>query len=399
DKGNSDINLFEMHGSGEIPLVKHPAKDMPLGWVPGRKEFLFTSDRSGTWDLWAIPVDKGKPSGPVERIYTNVGQVQPVGFAQNGDCFIGFSRRNFSAIIAPFNAETGELDEKSGKSLLGSNWLATWSPDGRYLAYGGDDRQVHIRDLKTGEERVLTEILINAVYPCWSPDGNSILMVGIDKDKFRTQGYKGGVYAVDVKTSRITEILLLSDYQYNTPDDDAFPLSDVQWSLDGKSIFYLFFKDRLVKHDLATGEDTILYKHPNFERDVMKRSPDGKKLFFATRPPEGKKSRLFTIPVEGGKEKELCTAQEADIFGIGMWSPDGIYIYFTEVKDGGTSLWRIPAEGGTPQKVWQSKNRAVILGIHPDGTQMAFTINERELEIRVIENLVEELDKVFKASK
>jgi len=404
DGGNYDINLLVMDGSGEISLVKHPANDRVLGWVPGRKEFLFISDRSGTWDLWAVPVDDGKPSGPVERIYTDIGEVRPVGFTQNGDCFFGFTRRNFNAYLAPFNAETGELKEKSGKSLLGSNYGIKWSPDGRYLAYmkmkdkADNPMPLTIMDLETGEERKLADNLRIATSPCWAPDGKSILVVGRDINQARSKDYKGGLYIVDVKTGQTAEILLLSDYEYNLPYDDAFPLSDIEWSADGKSIFFLFFMDRLIKHDLETGEDKILYKHPRFERGVLERSPDGKNLLLALRYPEGKKSRLLTIPAGGGEEKELCTAQEARGFYAALWSPDGKYVYFTEQRNG-MSLWRIPAEGGIPQKIWHSEDRAEIYSMHPDGDRIALSIRERTTEIRVIENLVQELKKIYGVSK
>ena len=399
---NCDINIIAMEDGSEISLVKHPANDRVLGFVPERKEFLFISDRSGTWDLWAIPVDDGKPSGPAKRIYRNIGEVQPVGFTQNGDCFFGFNRRNFNAYIAPFDAQTGEIKQKSGKTLLGSNLWVKWSPDGRCLAYikenmkANNPWQLTIQDLETGEERKLANNMRITMSPCWSPDGRSILVTGVAKDEFSTKGLKCGVYIVDVKTGQTTEIFDISKYKniINPPGDDAFPLSDLQWSSDGKSIFFLFFTDRLVKHDLETGKEKILYKHSRFERSVLNRSPDGKNLLFAIRSPEEKKSRLFTIAVEGGEAKELCTPQEANGFDRALWSPDGKYVYFTERQDG-TSLWRIPAEGGIPQKVWQSKNRAEVFSIHPDGQQIAVAIRERELEIRVIENLVQELKKIY----
>jgi len=402
--GKRDISLLAMDGSGEVPLVKHPAADRLFGWVPGRKEFLFISDRTGTWDLWAITVDGGRPSGEPKRIYTDIGQVDPVGFTQNGDCYFGFNRRNFYAYVAPFNVETGELQEKSGRTLSGSIIGAQWSPDGRNLAYikmnerTQSPLQLTIQDLKTGEERQPTENLGMSMSLCWSPDGNSILVTGVAKAKIRTEGRpRGGISTVDVKTGQTTEVLNLSDYKdkFNPPDDDAYPISDVRWSSDGKCIFYLFFTDRLVKRDLATGEEKVLYRHTRFERSVMDRSPDGRTLLFAVRSPEDKKSHLYTMPVEGGEIKELCTSQS---IAMGLWSPDGKYAYFTEYKDG-TTLWRVPAEGGVPQEVWHSKDRAEVYGFHPDGKQLALSIYEREMEIRVIENLVEELDKVFKASK
>ncbi len=393
NKVNSDINVLVVDGGSEISLVNHPANDHVIGWVPGRKEFLFISDRSGTWDLWAKTVVAGKPTGAAKRIYTDIGDVSPVGFSENGDCYFGFSRRNFNASLVPLNIETGELDVTSGKSLLGSGYWMAWSPDGQDLIHGG-----RIVNLKTEEERKYGENMSRIMSPRWSPDGKSILIVGLEKNKFRSDGYNGGIYTVDVKTDQTTEILLLSDYKYNMPDDDAFPLSDICWSLDGKSIYYLFFKDRLVKHDLKTGEDKVLYKQAHFDRGVLSRSPDGKKLLFSARSPEEKKSRLFTMSVEGGQEKELCTSQEADNFYGAMWSHDGKYIYFAELEEG-TSLWRVPAEGRTPQKVWHSENRAEIFSIHPDGNQIALSLRERTTEIRVIENLIQELEKLDKANK
>ncbi len=393
EKVNSDINIFEMDGGSEITLVNHPANDHVLGWVPGRKEFLFISDRSGSWDLWAISVVDGKPDGLPTRIYTDIGDVSPVGFSENGDIYCGFSRRNFNASLVPLNSETGELDVTAGKSLLGSGYWMEWSPDGQNLIHGK-----RIVNLKTGEERKYGNSMSRIISPRWSPDGKSILLVGIENNKNITKDYIGGIYTVDVKTDDTTEILLLSDYEFNMPSDDAYPLSEIQWSLDGKSFFYLFFKDRLVKHDLETGEDKILYKEAHFDRGSLARSPDGKKLLFSAKSPEEKKSRLYTLSVDGGQEKELCTPQEADDFYGVMWSPDGKYIYFAERAEG-TSLWRVPAGGGMPQKVWHSDNRAEIFGIHPDGNQIALSINERTTEIRVIENLVRELEKLDQKNK
>jgi Tol biopolymer transport system component len=392
DNGNFDINMLPLDGSSEISIVKHPANDRVLGWVPGRNEFLFISDRLGTWDLWTISFDAGKPSGLPKRIYTDIGEVEPMGFTKNGDCFVGFSRQSFNTYIAPFNPETCELKEASGKPIIGSNYWVKWSPDGQYLVYT-KERKLIVQDIKTGSERKLAENMLFLMAPCWSPDGNSIAIFGFEKNKYQTKGYKGGIYFVNVDTGQTTEIILVSDYKYTVPDDDSPVISDIEWSSDGKSIFFLFFKDWLIEHNLETGEDKILYKHSFFERGVLKLSPDGKNLLFGLRYPGDEKSRLFTIPVEGGKEKLVCTAQEDKVFGKALWSPDGKYIYFTENREK-PNLWRIPAEGGKPQKVWHSENRVDIFSFHPDGNQIAFSIVERTTEVRMIENLVQELDKL-----
>jgi len=212
---NSDINILPLDGGSEISLVNHPANDRVLGWVPGRREFLFISDRSGTWDLWAIPVDDGKPSLPVKRIYSDIGEVEPMGFTEDGNCFVGFSMRNFNMYIVPFNNRTGALNVESGKAQLGSNFGAEWSPDGQYMAYtkiAEDSYQLTIQDVITGIERRLADDLSMSVAPCWSPDGKTILVFGRMKNKLQTKGFSGGLYTVNVRTGQINEILLLSDY-------------------------------------------------------------------------------------------------------------------------------------------------------------------------------------------
>ena len=199
-----------------------------------------------------------------------------------------------------------------------------------------------------------------------------------------------------METGQTDEILQLSDYEYNVPEDDSSPLSGLEWSSDGNSFYYMFYKDRLVRHDLGTGEDKVLYKYSNFEPRILRLSPDGQKLLFGLKYPGDKKSRLFIMPAGGGEEKEVCTAQEARGFGTAFWSPDGKNIYFVEILGSmKTNLWRVSSSGGKPEKVWSSESRVDIFDIHPDGNQIAFSIRERKTAVRVIENLHNEIDKVF----
>lgn len=287
----------------------------------------------------------------------------------------------FKTYILPFNVDAVELNKQSGKTMPGSNFMANWSSDGKYLAYIKEDSkadnpwQLFIQDIKTGEDRKLATDLFIALSPCWSPDGNSILVVGRPtKRKHTGKNYNGGIYVIDVKTGKITKSLLFSDYEFNHPADASWPVSDVEWSLDGKSIFFLFYTDRLVKHDLETGKEKVIYKHSHFNRNILSRSPDGKNLLFGVYNSSENKSHLYTIPVEGGEEKELCTSQKGDQLYCGFWTPDGKYVFFTE-DDEGTSLWRVAETGGIPTKVHQSKDRAEFFSIHPDGNQISFALN------------------------
>jgi hypothetical protein len=59
-------------------------------------------------------------------------------------------------------------------------------------------------------------------------------------------------------------------------------------------------------------------------------------------------------------------------------------------------LYRIPAAGGSPEIVWQSKDYNIAgISIHPDGKRIALSTSVSQVEIRAIENLVNEATKIF----
>jgi len=50
-----DIFLLSAEGGREVPLIEHPARDTVIGWSPDGKGLLFSSDRTGSQDVWFIP--------------------------------------------------------------------------------------------------------------------------------------------------------------------------------------------------------------------------------------------------------------------------------------------------------------------------------------------------------
>jgi Tol biopolymer transport system component len=305
--------------------------------------------------------------------------------------------------LAPFNQETGEIDLGLGQAFESQNFGTTWSPDGQHMAYikiednsKNNPLKLFVQDIKTGEEFQPENNTLRVSSYRWSPDGKSILVIGREINKLEEKDYKGGLFMVDIKTGQIDPILLLSEYEFNRPEDDSAPLSCVEWSPDKRNVYYLFQKDRLVNHNIESGEDKIIYKFSDFSPYILETSPDGRNLLFGLEYPGDEKSSLFSIPAEGGKEKLVCTSQEANRIIWAKYSPDGREIYFVELPEFDKSvLWRVPAEGGKPEKIWSPGKRVEIYDVHPDGNQIAFSIRERTTEVRVIENLRKEVEKIY----
>jgi hypothetical protein len=92
DSGRLDVLLVATDGSGITPLVKHPADDGLVGWLPNSSSVLFRSDRSGAWDLWAVDVVDGHPSGDPRIVRRSVGNMLPLGFSNSGALYYALPR-------------------------------------------------------------------------------------------------------------------------------------------------------------------------------------------------------------------------------------------------------------------------------------------------------------------
>ncbi len=86
-----------------------------------------------------------------------------------------------------------------------------------------------------------------------------------------------------------------------------------------------------------------------------------------------------------GEPRELFQASRPEAV---EWTADGTHLLFAS----GSELWRIPAEGGQPQRLGLKTLFAhPTLSVHPDGRRIAFTGGEQKHEIWVLENFLPEL--------
>jgi Tol biopolymer transport system component len=403
DGSDSDIYLLSVDGETEIPLIEHPAHDCFLGWTPDGKHLLFSSDRTGTFDAWILPVSDGSPDGEPEMVRKNLGNVDPMGITQKGDFYYGFSRNIQNVYIAGVNPETCLSDTPVKKMPLpfeGRNHRPEFSPDGKQIAFirsslappsGGLEGPnfLCVRQLDEGREKVFP--LNRRVYDLdWAPDSSSILVFGTDQEN------RAGFYRVDADKGEITVVL-----QNEEPWKEH--ANSPEWTDDGKGILYLNydmtnFSCPIVYRNLETGQTKTIHQLDIKNTPLFSISPDEKWLAIIDQPiesPTGKFERVIKIiPVEGGEPRELCRYENSrNARGIPRWSADGRFIIYSRIQKGDQfwELWRVPFDGGQPQKMGISMTGASTISPHPDGQQIAFTSlgQERKApEIWVMENFL-----------
>jgi len=375
-----DIFLISIDGGQEVALVEHPAHDLLLGWPPDGKGILFASDRTGSLDIWFLPVSGGKVQGSPELVRRGIEQIVPLGFTQNGSFYYTQGGPMFDAYVARMDRQSGKILaplEKAIKRFEGANSWPEYSPDGKLLAYVSTRSNtfqatlrpniVCIRSLETGKEQEFTTKFNRLAGTRWSPDGRFLYLAAWDD-----QGQ--GIYQTDIHTGTMTPIV-------RDEGPQRMHIHDV--SLDGKTLIYVRrYKVepkepyRILSRDLTTGEEKELYSG-NAENGWLYAalSPDGERLAVIN---TDKKKTLRLIPTRGGEPRDLLKFEESQPFFTPLeWTADGKHILFAKrqiEKDGPqSSLWRVSADGGEPQELGLGMANFENLSAHPDGVHLAFS--------------------------
>ena len=385
------LSMLELQSGQEHPLVRDLAQPTVLGWAPDGKHLLFSSDRSGSTDLWLIAVADGKAAGEPELVKKGYDG-SALGLTRAGGFYYAVSNPVSDVHLAELDLETGRV--VAPPQPVSSRWVGItrspdWSPDGRFLAYVRDlapnESVIVIRSTSTGEERDLQVGKMRlGLRLRWAPDGNAVVIPGFESGK----GWN--LMRVDVHSGRATPLMPL-------PLNGANPRFDL--SPDGKTVFYIkltnapsISQKQLLARDLQSGRETEVVQDESLV--WVSTSPDGQRLLLGQA--DGQSLVWRIMPAAGGASRMLVTidAREADYYVGASWTPDGRYVVFTKGK--GTQargprtvqVWRVAAEGGEPQRLELNADEMWWLRVHPDGRRVAYGTSKTDTEIWVMENFL-----------
>ena len=381
-----DIYLLAADGSRETRLVEHPANDLQPVWTPDGKQVVFISDRMRTFDVWAVRVINGRPEGPPELLKSNIGHIWPWGFARNGSYVYGLQSARVDVHIASMDLAEGALlaaPKPASQRFLGAHDWPDWSPDGKRLAFvykpglggpGGFLPILCIQSLETGQQRELMPRLYMSRLR-WSPDGRFILVNG------RDHNFRGGLYRIDVETGE-AQAIVHSEPLRGYPRQSG-------WLGDGSAVLYVHVGGPILRRDLASGQEQEIYRGVN----TFDLSPDGRWLALGSWDAVKKTAVLKIAPASGGEAREILRLPEPGTFSRTLtWTRDSRYILFTQEARAGpqaiAELWRVPAEGGEPQRLGLAMEHLREVRVHPDGQRLAFVGGRDKYEVWVMENFL-----------
>lgn len=304
EEGVKGIFVIEDDGSGVTELLTDTRYPTTPRWSPDGKQIVYSRWESpNNWrHIQVVVIDADSTNERVLTVRNSINDY-PV-FSPNGKSVLFMSERNdrinndIKMYVSVIDLESGNIKEITEIAITSPDW----SPDGKQIVcsniptLGKTSRTLWIMDHDGGRARELLptpplgEVLMERVYPRWSPNGKKILYCESKakfnpKHGFIPQSYRYFIYDLSRKQKK----------QLRIPK--TYRCSSLDWMDNGKSIVFsaveiklnepvgtLWHAYHLYKYNIAKGTFNRLtdrtWENPSLDwisDDVFPVSPKGKK--------------------------------------------------------------------------------------------------------------------------
>jgi len=285
-----------------------------LAFSPDGSEIAYSTNTSGQFNLWRQPSEGGYPRQLT--VYSD-NAVRDIAWSPDGKTILFTADHQGDEFTRPhlIPAKGGRAEQVVGEPDV-RYFLAgvdTWSPDGRYFAYGGNDRDpvdqdVLIYDRQTGD--VQRPLAGNGYFTpeAWSPNGRYLTAAELRSNTDTV------IHLISVDTGETRPLLGQEDENLYYPAD---------WAADGSGFWVLSDADRefdgLAFYRLADSRLEWV-ETPDWDIEHVAASADGRHLVWVVN--EGGYSRLHG--------KNLSTGESLAMPEL----PGGMVVAFKLSKDG-----------------------------------------------------------------
>jgi dipeptidyl aminopeptidase/acylaminoacyl peptidase len=315
---------------------------------PDGRKILVGSNQTGVFNVFAIPVDGGKP---VQLTDSKVSAIQPIGYFPRDERFLyssdqGGNEKNHLYVRSP--------DGKTRDLTPGDNLKAEfmgWAQDEKSFFLGTNEREASAFDVYEmtldGYERKLLYKNEGAYLPsAVSPDRRYIAL---------GKAVTNAASDIDLYDRTAGKLITLASHE-DAGAEVANSAAD--FSPDGKSLYYTTDKGSqfayLVRYDLATGQRTEVLR-PQWDVQGAGFSRDGRWFNVAINNDARTELRVFEA---AGMKPVKLPAMQADITGINF-QPHGSLMSFYAESAGPRDLYVSDLKTGKVRQLTHALNAAI----------------------------------------
>ncbi|HEV2986493.1 MAG TPA: hypothetical protein VGX46_18985, partial [Vicinamibacterales bacterium] len=311
------------------PVTASPYDDREPAWSPDGTRVAFSSDRSGSYDIWVLTL----ATGAVQQITTAASNEFMPSWRSATEIAYVSDRRDTPGIYATQATMTGGA-ETLVASADGALAAPAFGPSGTvaFTAINGSHSHLMVGDRNVADP----DEDVFPFRPQWLPTGD-VLYTADGKIKRRPAA--GGAaraieFSADVSFTRAAF----------TPKRHRFELTGPQ-PVQG-------------------------IMHPAL-------SPDGRQIAFAAL------GDLWLMPVDGMPRR--LTADPA-LDTAPAWSPDGQFLAYSSDRSGTMNIWIRDVQSGAERQVTQLTIAAMLPAWSPDAARVAFVDADGQLQVVDIKN-------------
>ena len=373
-----DLWTAPLSGGAAKRLTSHVGFEMFAHYSPDGRTIAFTGEYDGNREVYTIPAEGGEP---VRMTWTSTNSRDDLGdrmgpnnivmnWTNDGKSIVyrnrigdGFSGKLWRVSVSGGMPEAYPLPE--------GGW-ATWSPDGKRLAYnrvmrefrtwkyyrGGMADDVWIWDPQAKKVENVTNNIAQDIFPMWIGDE---IFFASDRDNIMN------LFVYNTRTKQTEKVTNFDKY------DVKFPTTD------GKVIVYEN-AGYIYKLDPATRRSEQI--HITLTTDAVYSRPEQRHLTRATSTsiaPDGNRfvvtarGEVFIVPVGNGVTRNLSRTPGSNDRGA-VWSPDGKWIAWIGDGSGETEIYLYDVEKGGDAQMITKNNDTYIrsLQFSPDSKKIYY---------------------------
>ncbi|HJR06105.1 MAG TPA: winged helix-turn-helix domain-containing protein [Pyrinomonadaceae bacterium] len=364
------------------PITSAPGLDLNPSFSPDGNTLAYTSDRSGSLEIYAKPL---APGGREMQLTSDGNQNREPAWSPDGSTIAYHSAKRGGIWLMP---ALGGVP----KRLTEFGCSPAWSRDGSTVAFqsesfhdmiqpyassatlwvvavsgGSQPRQVTRADAPAGGH----------LFPTWSPDGRRLAFLNANMASMQ-------IWSVAIDGSELQQL---------SPDGTG-DKADVVYAPDGKSIFFTMgmmlgkFRvspetgARIGRPAKVADLGSTLFRHPTFSRD-------GGRLAYSAWTV---KSNVWSVPIspqthEAAGFPHALTDELNSRNSLTAFSPDGRKIAFTSMRRGsGYQLWLMDSDGRNQTQLTTDADAAYSATWYASGARLAFQcMREGRTTLSVIE--------------